>query len=126
MTTTVNPIDLLYRLCFAAFVHKAFEVLYPAKQLMPNWHIDAVCNYLQEIVEGRKPKYLVLNMPPRSLKTFIVSNCLPAWLLVRNPAIEIIVASYADKLSSKGGRDLAHCLIFSGADEFAPLGSDLF
>ncbi len=101
----INPMDLLYKLCFAAFVHKAFEILYPGKKLNPNWHIDAVCHYIQEMVEGRKPKHLVLNMPPRSLKTFIVSNCLPAWLLARDPSMEVIVASYADRLSGKGGRD---------------------
>ena len=31
------------------------------------------------MVEGDGQKRLVLNQPPRELKSFIVSVCLPAW-----------------------------------------------
>ena len=98
-------IDLVYRNFFPAFVHAAFKVVHSDKRLQHNWHIDVVCGYLQGIAEGRKPRRLVLNMPPRSLKTFIVSVCLPAWLLLRDPTLEIIVVSYADEFSRKPARE---------------------
>ena len=47
----------------------------------------------------------ILNQPPRSLKSFIVSVCLPAWLLGRNPTHRIICASYAEDLANKFSRD---------------------
>ena len=55
------------------------------QRLIANWHIDAICYWIQKMVEGESRKRLVLNLPPRTLKSFIVSVCLPAWLLGRDP-----------------------------------------
>jgi predicted phage terminase large subunit-like protein len=100
----LRPIDLLYLHCFPAFVEAAFPIVYPGKTLHDGWHLRAVCRYLQDMFEGRKPQNLVLNLPPRSLKTFIVSICFPAWCLIRDPSLSIIVATYGDDLSRKVGR----------------------
>ena len=40
-------------------------------------------------------------LPPRSLKSFMGSICLPAWILGHNPAERIICASYGHKLSKE-------------------------
>jgi predicted phage terminase large subunit-like protein len=97
--------DALYRNDFGAFTYQAFEALNPGRRLTPNWHIDAICYYAQQMVTGQARKRLNLNLPPRTLKSFIVSIALPAWLLGRNPGIQIICASYADELSTKFSRD---------------------
>ena len=78
--------DALYRNHFGAFVYAAFGVVNPGLKLRPNWHIDCVCHHLQLMVTGQTAKRVVLNQPPRSLKSFIVSVCLPAWLLGQIPA----------------------------------------
>lgn len=44
-------------------------------------------------------------MPPRSLKSYIASAFLPAWLLGRDPASRIICASYSEELAYKFSRD---------------------
>lgn len=98
-------IPSLCRQSFGAFVFASFGEVYPSGQFDPNWHVEAVCWLLQEIVEGRQPNRLVLNQPPRSLKSFIISVCLPAWLLGHNPSRAIIVASYADGLAGKLSRE---------------------
>jgi predicted phage terminase large subunit-like protein len=97
--------DTLYRNHFGAFVYAAFGVVNPGLILRPNWHIDCVCHHLQMMVTGQTAKRLVLNQPPRSLKSFIVSVCLPAWLLGRNPSSRIICASYSEDLANKFSRD---------------------
>src|SRR5262249_46300526 len=48
---------------------------------------------------------LVLNQPPRTLKSFIVSVAFPAWLLGRDPSLKIICASYSEDLAYKFSRD---------------------
>ena len=53
------------------------------------------------MVTGEARKRLVLNLPPRTLKSFIVSVALPAWLLGRKPGTRIICASYSDELVDK-------------------------
>src|SRR6516164_609261 len=97
--------DALYRNHLGAFVYAAFGVVNPGLRLRPNWHIDCVCHHLQMMVTGRTAKRLVLNQPPRSLKSFITSVALPAWLLGRNPSSRIICASYSEELANKFSRD---------------------
>src|SRR5438128_2632193 len=97
--------DALYRNSFGAFVHAAYEALNPRQQLMPNWHIDAICYAIEQMVMGESQNRFILNLLPRSLKSFIVSICLPAWLLGRNFAARIICASYSRDLADKFSRD---------------------
>jgi predicted phage terminase large subunit-like protein len=97
--------DAVYRSHFGAFVYAAFEALNPSQGLVSNWHIDAVCYCIQQMVIGQSRKRLVVNLPPRSLKSFIVSVCLPAWLLGRNPGARLICASYSQDLADKFSRD---------------------
>ena len=95
-------LDGMYWSHFGAFTYQAYEALNPGPPLIPNWHIDAICQAaLQQMVTGDARKRLILNLPPRTLKSFIASVALPAWLLGRNPSTRIICASYSDELSSK-------------------------
>jgi hypothetical protein len=53
----------------------------------------------------RKRLRKIINLPPRSLKSIIVSVALPAWLLGHDPSLQIIVVSYSDELARKLSRD---------------------
>jgi len=97
--------DAIYRTDFGAFTCKAFEALNPGQRLILNWHIECICYQVQQMVSGDARKRLVLNLPPRTLKSFIVSVALPAWLLGRVPSTRIICASYSDELAAKFSRD---------------------
>lgn len=97
--------DIIYRFSFTAFVHAAYAALNPGQRLIPNWHIDAICYAVEQMVNRETRTRLVLNLPPRSLKSFIVSVCLPAWLLGRNPSEKILCASYSLDLAIKHSRD---------------------
>src|SRR5262249_62175366 len=71
MTTDRKVADALYRNDFGAFTYQALGALNGAP-LVPGWHIDAICHRTQEMVRGRTRR-LVLNAPPRSLKSSISS-----------------------------------------------------
>src|SRR5262249_2756291 len=105
MTTRYDLTAATCRQSLGAFVHFAFGIVYPGRALMPNWHIDAVCLHLQQMVEGSADKRLILNQPPRSLKSFMASVCLPAWILGHDPSKSIVVACYSDELSRKFSRE---------------------
>jgi predicted phage terminase large subunit-like protein len=98
-------LDAMCRQDFASFCLKAFGIVYPGRVIQPNWHIEAICYALQQMLEGKSPNRLVLNLPPRSLKSFIVSVCWPAWLLGRDPGRQIIAASYSEDLGLKFSRE---------------------
>lgn len=100
-----NLADAVYRTNFGAFTYAAYKALHPGQRLIPNWHIDAVCYQLQQMVSGEVRPRLVLNLPPRTLKSFIVAVALPAWMLGRDPGCRIICASYSDELATSFSRD---------------------
>ena len=105
MTIDRELLDAMYCTHFGAFTCEAFKALNPGQCLVPNWHIDALCYHVQQMVTGQTGKRLILNLPPRTLKSSIVSVALPAWLLGRNPSTRIICASYSDELATKFSRD---------------------
>jgi predicted phage terminase large subunit-like protein len=96
--------SVVYRHNFGAFVYAAFQALYKSP-LEPNWHIDHICFQVERTVTNAERGRIVVNLPPRSLKSFILSVCLPAWLLGRDPAARIICASYSEDLAFKFSRD---------------------
>jgi predicted phage terminase large subunit-like protein len=105
MTTDREMLDALYRLDFGAFAYGAYEVVHPGEPLDSNWHIDSLCYRLAGMGTGRFPGRLVINLPPRSLKSYLVSVAFVAWMLGRTPSLRIICASYSEDLANKFSRD---------------------
>jgi predicted phage terminase large subunit-like protein len=85
---------------FVAFTQKAFNELNPGREYLHNWHIDVIAEALEQCLEG-KLRRLVINLPPRSLKSQMISVAFPAWLLGHQPNAQIICASYAQDLADK-------------------------
>lgn len=69
-----------------------------------NWHHEAIAEYLGAAARGEMPR-LIINLPPRMLKSTIVSVAWPAWLLGHNASERIMAASYAQGLSLKHSTD---------------------
>lgn len=89
---------------FHEFVKDAFEVLHNEQPLDDNWHIKYICDRLQAHIErvarrDDKTQDLIINVPPRTLKSIITSVCLPAWTWISHPWINFISSSYASDLS---------------------------
>ena len=98
-----RAIDHLCRQDFGAFTVRASRIVNGC-ELEPNWHIDAIAYKLTQVERG-DVKRLILCMPPRYLKTYLVSICFTAWILGRNPQAKIICASYAAPLAEKFSSD---------------------
>ena len=108
---TLTPADLptieavqaeRYRRDFRAFVGAAWPVIEPSP-LKSSWHIDALCAALQAVAEKKLFKILI-NIPPRTAKTRIVSELFPCWLWARDPGVRALVASYSLDLSRESNR----------------------
>jgi predicted phage terminase large subunit-like protein len=95
MALPVDPrlMNALYRSDFVSFFRKCFATLSGTPLLM-NWHIYAVSFALEQVLRG-KIKRLIINLPPRSLKSMLTSVTFPAFALGHDPSKNIIVASYA-------------------------------
>ncbi len=90
--------------CFKSFLIKTFQTLNPKQKFEDNWHLDLIIEHLKSI-EKSKTKRLIINIPPRSLKSTLISVAWPAWILGNDPSKKIIVASYSQNLSLKHSVD---------------------
>jgi hypothetical protein len=96
--------DALLRADFAAFAQRAFHTLYPRGQFQMNWHLSVIAVRLDAVRAGRLRR-LLINLPPRHLKSLLASVAFPAWLLGHEPTAEIVCVSYAQDLADKWSRD---------------------
>src|SRR5437660_914238 len=96
--------DAILRALFDAFVRRCFMTLNPGFPYLPNWHISGIGHQLERIRRGES-KRLIINLPPRHLKSLTVSVAFPAFLLGLEPWRRIFVISYGDELSSKPASD---------------------
>jgi predicted phage terminase large subunit-like protein len=87
-----------------SFVKKAFETLSPGQKFVPAGYIEAITYQLERVRRG-EIKRLIINMPPRSLKSLTTSVAFPAFLLGHDPAQRIICASYSGELAYKLSND---------------------
>ncbi len=89
---------------FVSFIRKVFHVLHPSATFDMNWHICAIA-YVLEQVRLRKIKRLIINVPPRSLKSIMCSVAFPAFVLGHDPTKRLIGASYSADLAIKFAND---------------------
>ena len=96
--------DAIYRTDFSTFVGKCFQTLVPGSAYQMNWHILALAHHL-EMVRLGKIRRLIINLPPRSLKSLLTSVAFPAFVLGHDPTKRIIAVSYGSDLAIKFAND---------------------
>ena len=93
----------ILRTDFPAFVQRAFTEVEPHTELVMEDYILYVSAKLTAVTDG-SIKHLIINEPPRHLKSLLTSVFLPAWLLGKNPSIRIIIVSHQTDLAEKFSR----------------------
>ena len=96
--------DAQLRLDFAAFAQRCFRELNPLTPLAMNWHIEVMAAKLTAVYQG-KIRRLIINVPPRYLKSLLGSVAFPAWCLGHDPSLQMLCVSYAQDLADKLARD---------------------
>lgn len=86
------------------FVKEFWDIIIPEEPIY-NWHIEYLCDELQKmvrLVKERKPKEydLIINIPPGTSKSTIVTVMLPAWSWIIDPTVRTLTASYSSSLST--------------------------
>jgi hypothetical protein len=113
MNQSINKIDetlsLLVKKEFLVFLTIAFSIINPGEKFLANWHLDIIAEYLHEVTKGNI-KRLIINLPPRSLKSITANVAWPAWLLGNDPTLRIVSASYSNTLSYKHSNDCRHLI----------------
>jgi predicted phage terminase large subunit-like protein len=96
--------EAVLRSDFRAFLEKVFRILAPGQTYVRSWYIDALAWQLERVRRG-EVRRLIINMPPRSLKSIAASVAFPAFVLGRDPKKRIIAVSYSGDLAKKHSND---------------------
>src|SRR5579864_9426062 len=108
LTKPINRVKLDRELAARSlreFVGQAWHVLEPETPFVPGFHIDALCDHLEAVTRG-DIRNLLINIPPRHMKSLLVSVFWPAWEWTRWPERRWLYSSYAATLSI---RDSINC-----------------
>ncbi|MBN1281916.1 MAG: phage terminase large subunit [Alphaproteobacteria bacterium] len=105
---------------FKSFVIKVFYAVSPGNQYLDNWHIDVICDAIMDMIENKNNR-LIINIPPRYMKSIICSVALPAYLLGKDPKTNIICISYNDNLSEKFASDCRNIMQSEWYKELFPM-----
>src|SRR5271169_2102509 len=67
-------------------------------------HKELIASKLQACLDGQI-KRLIINLPPRNLKSHAATICFPAYVLGHKPSAQIICVSYGQQLADKHSLD---------------------
>lgn len=79
-----------------------WPIIEPATPYIHGWHITAICDHL-EAASRFEIKRLMINMPPRHMKSILVNVMFPLWVWLHNPERRFICASYSRDLAIRDG-----------------------
>jgi len=95
----------------AGFVREAWRVLEPGQPYIHGWHIDAICAHLEAITNGvflaaGQSNRLVINVPPGTMKSLLVSVLWPAWEWGPRglPAMRYVATSHSENFAKRDSR----------------------
>jgi predicted phage terminase large subunit-like protein len=87
---------------FRTFFERAFRDVDQRNQLISAAYIELVIEMLDRVTAGKATR-VIINLPPRHLKSIMISIVFPAWLLGQDPRRRIGVISHSQALA----RDMA-------------------
>jgi predicted phage terminase large subunit-like protein len=106
--STTQPDPSVPQLTLQQFVTQAWQHLEPVTPLVWNWHLDLICDYLTLIrdqqfktVCGQECEGIIFNVPPRTMKSLLISVFFPIWVWTTMPARRFMFVSYSEKLSTQ-------------------------
>ena len=108
---TADEATLVRSIChesFYEFVKEFWGVVIPESPVW-NWHIEYLCSIFQEdaerVFQGKPKKHdTIVNVPPGTTKSTILSIMGPAWIHARRPDMRVLAASHTQALTFELGR----------------------
>lgn len=124
-----NPFIGVRELCNRNF-YRFLQYFWPeisGDDFKPNWHIPYLCAELQKMAERvgqRLPREydLLINVPPGTTKTAMVSIMFPAWCWTKWYWMRFITASYSSPLSEESAK---YCRDMVASERFQQIYPDI-
>ena len=81
---------------FHEFIKQSWHVIEGNIPFVDSWHIKALAEHLEACYKGDIRK-LLINIPPRTSKSSIISVMFPVWVWLQDPEEKFLYASFALK-----------------------------
>ena len=105
----MNTERLIAKHDFLAFAQIALREL-DGTEISDDRYLEALESELMRLADGSS-KRLLVNLPPRHLKTMLCTICFAAWLLAHHPREKILVVSYSQELAQEIARAIREILL---------------
>src|SRR5262245_64491195 len=89
---------------FLAFARKALREL-DGTRISEDRYLELLSSHLMDFADG-KTKRLLINLPPRHLKTQLCTVCFAAWVLAPKPRRKIMAITYGKDLGTNFARSI--------------------
>jgi predicted phage terminase large subunit-like protein len=90
---------------FYEFARQSWSQIEGGELFVDGWHIKAVCEHLEAAARRDILRLMVL-LPPRCMKSTLISVMFPAWIWINSPEEQFIYASNTQNLAN---RDSVRC-----------------
>lgn len=84
---------------FHEFIKQSWHVIEGNIAFIDSWHIKALAEHLEACYKGDIRK-LLINIPPRTSKSSIISVMFPVWVWLQDPEEKFLYASYSRSLAT--------------------------
>jgi len=95
--------SILYGASLKDFIAGCWHVIEPGVEYTDGWFIDCISEHMTAVRDGQI-KRLNINIPPRHMKSIMVSIAFPCWVWTTQPDKRFITSSYALALSNSMSR----------------------
>ena len=99
-----SEFDAVSRIDFMVFAERVFAELHGRAPFHDAFYLHAIAAALWRVYIG-KCRRLIINVPPRSMKSIFGSVAFPAFVLGHRPSTKFICASYGQDLADDLGRN---------------------
>ena len=119
------------RLCLNSF-YDFFRLAWPSiwgdTPFVDNWHFEYICKKIQKAAERvigneKREKDIVVNVPPGTSKSTIISICLPAWVWIKDPSRRFLTTSYSPELAADHAKSTRKLIV---SDWYQSLFGDIY
>lgn len=80
------------------YIKQAWHVVEPGNKFIDGWHLHAICEHLEAATRG-EIRNLIINIPPRHMKSLICCVFWPTWVWATKPETRWLFSSYGESLS---------------------------
>lgn len=104
------------------FVQLMWPTVEPSRKFVPGWHIQAICDHLEAVSDGRIRR-LLINVPPGTSKSLLTNVFWPAWEWLRDPSLRYLCYSYSNSLTIRDNVRFRQLIL---SNEYRELWGDRF